>query len=90
MQRARRARELADVRHQAGSAATDRSRQAEFDEVAVVGVDAGGPCAGKRARHGDWEGASNLVATLGIESTKFTPEQLERLKRHLIGGWKTR
>lgn len=36
---------------------------------------------------GDWEGATNLVATLGINSGMLTPTTLETIKRHIIGGW---
>lgn len=36
---------------------------------------------------GDWEGAANLVATLGVNSGMLSPAALKTFTRHVIGGW---
>ena len=48
--RVHRSRQVADFRDQAGHRSPDRSRQAELDDVAVVGVDVGVPGSGHRPR----------------------------------------
>jgi alkanesulfonate monooxygenase SsuD/methylene tetrahydromethanopterin reductase-like flavin-dependent oxidoreductase (luciferase family) len=37
--------------------------------------------------NGDWDGASNLVETLGLNSLSFDPATINEMKRHFIGGW---
>ena len=36
---------------------------------------------------GDWEGAENLVNTMGLNALTFPPEVMQEMKRHFIGGW---
>ena len=36
---------------------------------------------------GDWEAATNLVETMGLNSRGRTPDQLRAMKMHFIGGW---
>jgi len=36
---------------------------------------------------GDWEAASNLVETMGLNTAGRTPEMLRAMKMHFIGGW---
>ena len=38
-------------------------------------------------RKGDWEAATNLVDTMGLNSQGRTPEMLQKMKTHFIGGW---
>ena len=36
---------------------------------------------------GDWEAATNLVDTMGLNSQGRSPELLQTMKTHFIGGW---
>jgi alkanesulfonate monooxygenase SsuD/methylene tetrahydromethanopterin reductase-like flavin-dependent oxidoreductase (luciferase family) len=36
---------------------------------------------------GDWEAASNLVETMGLNTVGRSPEMLQAMKMHFIGGW---
>jgi alkanesulfonate monooxygenase SsuD/methylene tetrahydromethanopterin reductase-like flavin-dependent oxidoreductase (luciferase family) len=36
---------------------------------------------------GDWEAASNLVTSLGVNSQSYDPATIEDMKRHFIAGW---
>ncbi len=36
---------------------------------------------------GDWEAATNLVETMGLNSQGRPPELLQKMKMHFIGGW---
>jgi alkanesulfonate monooxygenase SsuD/methylene tetrahydromethanopterin reductase-like flavin-dependent oxidoreductase (luciferase family) len=36
---------------------------------------------------GDWAAATNLVETMGLNTVGRTPEQLNAMKMHFIGGW---
>jgi dimethylsulfone monooxygenase len=36
---------------------------------------------------GDWEGAENLVNTMGLNALTFPPAVMQEMKRHFIGGW---
>jgi FMNH2-dependent dimethyl sulfone monooxygenase len=36
---------------------------------------------------GDWEAATNLIDTMGLNSQGRSPELLEKMKTHFIGGW---
>jgi alkanesulfonate monooxygenase SsuD/methylene tetrahydromethanopterin reductase-like flavin-dependent oxidoreductase (luciferase family) len=36
---------------------------------------------------GDWEAATNLVETMGLNSQGRSPEQLRAMTMHFIGGW---
>jgi alkanesulfonate monooxygenase SsuD/methylene tetrahydromethanopterin reductase-like flavin-dependent oxidoreductase (luciferase family) len=38
-------------------------------------------------RKGDWEAATNLVETMGLNSQGRSPELLRSMKTHFIGGW---
>ena len=38
-------------------------------------------------RKGDWEAATNLIETMGLNSQGRSPELLEKMKAHFIGGW---
>jgi FMNH2-dependent dimethyl sulfone monooxygenase len=38
-------------------------------------------------RKGDWEAATNLIDTMGLNSQGRSPELLEKMKTHFIGGW---
>ena len=38
-------------------------------------------------RKGDWEAATNLIETMGLNSQGRSPELLEKMKTHFIGGW---
>jgi alkanesulfonate monooxygenase SsuD/methylene tetrahydromethanopterin reductase-like flavin-dependent oxidoreductase (luciferase family) len=38
-------------------------------------------------RKGDWEAATNLVTTMGLNTQGRTPEALRAMKMHFIGGW---
>jgi alkanesulfonate monooxygenase SsuD/methylene tetrahydromethanopterin reductase-like flavin-dependent oxidoreductase (luciferase family) len=38
-------------------------------------------------RKGDWEAATNLVETMGLNTVGRTQEQLRAMKMHFIGGW---
>jgi alkanesulfonate monooxygenase SsuD/methylene tetrahydromethanopterin reductase-like flavin-dependent oxidoreductase (luciferase family) len=38
-------------------------------------------------RKGDWEAATNLVETMGLNTVGRTQEQLRAMKLHFIGGW---
>ena len=38
-------------------------------------------------RKGDWEAATNLVDTMGLNSHGRSPEMLKSMKTHFIGGW---
>ena len=38
-------------------------------------------------RKGDWEAATNLVDTMGLNSQGRSPEMLKSMKTHFIGGW---
>ena len=38
-------------------------------------------------RKGDWEAATNLVETMGLNSQGRSPELLRAMKTHFIGGW---
>ena len=35
----------------------------------------------------DWEAATNLVETMGLNTAGRTPEMLRAMKMHFIGGW---
>ena len=37
--------------------------------------------------NGDWEAASNLVESMGLNAMTFPPGALQELKRHFVGGW---
>jgi len=36
---------------------------------------------------GDWEAATNLVETMGLNTLGRSPEMLQAMKMHFIGGW---
>ncbi len=36
---------------------------------------------------GDWEAATNLITTMGLNTVSRTPEMLNAMKMHFIGGW---
>jgi alkanesulfonate monooxygenase SsuD/methylene tetrahydromethanopterin reductase-like flavin-dependent oxidoreductase (luciferase family) len=38
-------------------------------------------------RKGDWEAATNLVETMGLNTVGRTQEALRAMKMHFIGGW---
>jgi alkanesulfonate monooxygenase SsuD/methylene tetrahydromethanopterin reductase-like flavin-dependent oxidoreductase (luciferase family) len=38
-------------------------------------------------RKGDWEAATNLVTTMGLNTQGRAPEALRAMKMHFIGGW---
>ncbi len=38
-------------------------------------------------RKGDWEAATNLIETMGLNSQGRSPELLRSMKTHFIGGW---
>ena len=38
-------------------------------------------------RKGDWEAATNLVETMGLNTVGRSPEVLRAMKMHFIGGW---
>jgi len=36
---------------------------------------------------GDWEGATGLVNSFGMNAQTLTPDVLDQFKRHFIAGW---
>jgi alkanesulfonate monooxygenase SsuD/methylene tetrahydromethanopterin reductase-like flavin-dependent oxidoreductase (luciferase family) len=52
---------------------TERDAKALFDEYVN--------------QKGDWEAATNLVETMGLNTQGRTQEQLRAMKQHFIGGW---